>query len=115
MITLHKNSNRTFNKKDIQIKFLNNFNEKLQTIEFRIPKKISCKMSDPNATYLSRHEIEFDSRLKNAVWVDASYEDIDHMFDNFHLAIRFIINKYVKAISTNNRYDKETKTMYLSY
>lgn len=101
------------NEKDIYIKFLKDISEKLSTVEFSIPKKIPCKMSNPNAFYLVSYSIEFDSRLTNAVWVDGT--DIEFLFNNFYLSTQFIANKYLKTtVSLTNTWDDSSRIMYIS-
>lgn len=113
MILLYKNLDGTPNEKDIRIKFLKGISGKLSTIEFSIPKEISCKMSNPNATYLASYSIEFDFRLTNAVWVDGT--DIEFLFNNFYLSTQFIINKYLNTTaSLTNKWDDSSRIMYIS-
>ena len=57
-------------------------------LEFKIPKKIPTKMSNPNATYISHQDIELYS---SPTYGRSVLSDFDEIVVNFHLATEFLL------------------------
>lgn len=77
-------------------------------LEFKIPKRIPTKMSNPNATYLSHQHIELHSNPKYGRSVLVYLKNI---IDAFHLATDFTLYMRGEEHSLVNTWDDTIKTM----
>jgi len=83
---------------------------KVFRLEFKIPKRIPTKMSNPNATYLSHQSIELYSNPKYGRSVLVDSEDI---LDDFHLATDFVLHIRGEKQFLVNSWNDILKTMIL--
>jgi len=78
-------------------------------LEFKIPKKIPTKMSNPDATYLSHQYIELYSNPTYGISVLSNFDEI---VDNFHLATEFILYMRGERRILKNEWNEEYSAMF---